>query len=47
MIQSINYNGKFILKIIDHNVIPLSVNFTEKNESVILEKSGYKIVNNE
>jgi hypothetical protein len=45
--QSINYNGKFILKIIDHNVIPLSVNFTEKNESVILEKSRYKIVNNE
>ena len=43
--EHINDTDKFSLKIIDHNVNSLAINFTEKNESIILEKNGYKVVN--
>jgi hypothetical protein len=43
----INYDGQFSLKILDHNINSLEISFTDKNESIVLEKSGYKIVNNE
>jgi hypothetical protein len=45
--EPINKDDKFTLKIIDHNVNSLAINFTDKNESIILEKNGYKIVNND
>ena len=38
-------NDKFTLKIIDHNVNTLEIKFTDKNESMLLEKNGYKIIN--
>jgi hypothetical protein len=41
--EPFNENDKIILKIIDHNVNMIEVVFTDKNESVILEKNGYKI----
>lgn len=44
---SINYDGQFSLKIIDHNVNSLEIVFTDKNESIVLEKNEYKILNNE
>jgi len=44
--EPINDDDKFTLKIIDHNVNSLEINFTNKNESIVLEKSGYKVVNN-
>jgi phosphoribosyl-dephospho-CoA transferase len=31
------------LKILDHNVNALDIKFTDKNESIILEKHGYKV----
>lgn len=41
--ENISDTDKFILKIIDHNVNRITVDFTDKNESLILEKNGYKI----
>ena len=41
--EPINENEKFILRIIDHDVNNITVDFNDKNESVILEKNGYKI----
>lgn len=35
------------LKIIDHNVDTLEITFTDKNESIILEQNGYKVINND
>lgn len=43
--EHINDTDKLSLKIIDHNVNSLAINFTDKNESIILEKNGYKVVN--
>ena len=40
----INDTDIFSLKIIDHNVNSLAINFTDKNESIVLEKNGYKIL---
>ena len=34
---------KFSLKIIDHDVNTITVDFTDKNESLTLEKNGYKL----
>jgi hypothetical protein len=45
--QPINHNDKFTLKIIDHDVNTVEINFTDKNESIILEKNGYKVVKND
>lgn len=35
---------KCSLKIIDHDVNKVEIEFTDKNESIILEKTGYKII---
>jgi hypothetical protein len=43
--ETINDNDIFQLKIIDHDVNTIQIDFTNKNESLILEKSGYKVVN--
>jgi hypothetical protein len=45
--ESINDDDKIILKIIDHNVNTVEIEFTDKNESILLEKSGYKVINSE
>lgn len=39
----IDNNDKCSLKIIDHDVNKLEIDFTDKNESIILKKSGYKL----
>jgi hypothetical protein len=44
--ESINDDDKITLKIIDHNVNTVEIEFTNKNESIVLEKSGYKVINN-
>jgi len=44
--EPINDDDKFTLKIIDHEVNTIEIEFTDKNESIVLEKSGYKVVNN-
>jgi len=43
----INDTDIFSLKIIDHNVNSLAIIFTDKNESIVLEKNGYKVINND
>jgi hypothetical protein len=43
--ETINDTDNFQLKIIDHDVNTIQIDFTNKNESLILEKSGYKVVN--
>jgi hypothetical protein len=45
--EPINDADKLSLKIIDHNVNTLEIDFTDKNDSIVLEKNGYKIVNND
>lgn len=40
-------NEKYTLKIIDHDVNTLNIEFTEKNESILLEKNGYKVITND
>jgi hypothetical protein len=46
--QLIDYtHDKLTLKILDHNVNALTIEFTDKLESIVLEKNGYKILNNE
>ena len=37
--------NKLGIKIIDHNVDTVEFEFTDKNESIILEKNGYKLLN--
>ena len=44
-IKEINYDDKINLKLIDHDVNTFEIEFTDKNESIILEKNGYKIIN--
>jgi hypothetical protein len=41
--EPINDDDKIKLKIIDHDVNALEIDFTDKNESIILEKNGYKV----
>jgi hypothetical protein len=43
--QQFDNDNKFIIKIIDHNVDTIEFEFTDKNESIILEKIGYKLLN--
>jgi hypothetical protein len=43
--QQFDNDNKFIIKIIDHDVDTIEFEFTDKNESIILEKSGYKLLN--
>ena len=40
----INEDDKFILKIIDHDVNTIDVEFSDKNDSILLEKNGYKVL---
>lgn len=37
--------SNFSVKIIDHDVNSIELNFTDKNESILLEKNGYKLLN--
>ena len=41
----LNDNDKYSLKILDHNVNNIEIDFTNKNECIVLEKTGYKIYN--
>ena len=41
--EEINNNDKFSLKIIDHDVNNITLDFTDKNESITLEKTSYKV----
>ena len=41
--ETISADEKFSLKIIDHDINTISVDFTDKNESILLEKNGYKL----
>lgn len=43
--QQFDNDNKFIIKIIDHTVDTIEFEFTDKNESIILEKTGYKLLN--
>jgi len=43
--EEIKDDDKFNLKIIDHDVNTVELDFTDKNESILLEKSGYKLLN--
>ena len=42
-VQDIDSDAQMTLKIIDHDVNKVELSFTEKNESIILEKNGYKL----
>jgi hypothetical protein len=42
--ETIDDNQKFSLKIIDQNVNNVEIEFTDKNECVLLEKNEYKIL---
>jgi len=43
--EEIKEDDKFSLKIIDHDVNTIKLDFTDKNENIILEKNGYKLSN--
>ena len=38
-------DDKYYLKIIDHNVDTVEFEFTDKNDRILLEKNGYKLLN--
>jgi len=44
-IKEIKYDEKIYLKIIDQDVNTFEMEFTDKNESFVLEKNGYKFIN--
>lgn len=41
--ETISQNDKVVLEIIDHNINSINIEFTNNNESIILEKNSYKI----
>ena len=43
--EEIKDHEKFSLKILDHDVNTVELDFTDKNESILLEKTGYKLSN--
>lgn len=43
--EEIKDDDKINLKILDHNVNTIELDFTGKNESILLEKTGYKLLN--
>ncbi len=45
-IEEINYDEKISLKIIDHDVNTFELDFTDKNEIIVLKKNGYQASNN-
>ena len=42
--EEIKDEDKFSLKIIDHDVNTIELDFTDKNESIIIEKNGYTLL---
>jgi hypothetical protein len=42
--HEIDKNERYILKIIDHDVNSMTIDFTDKNECILLEKNGYKLI---
>ena len=42
---NIKETDKCSLKLIDHDVNTINLDFTDKNESILLEKNGYKVSN--
>ena len=44
-ITEINYDEKINLKFIDHDVNTFEIEFTDKHETIVLEKNGYKFIN--
>jgi len=43
--EEIKDDDNFSVKIIDNDVNTVELNFTDKNESILLEKNGYKLLN--
>jgi hypothetical protein len=43
--EEIKDDDKFSLKVIDYEVNTHELDFTDKNESILLEKNGYKLLN--
>ena len=43
--EEIKDDDIFNIKIIDHEVNTVELDFTDKNESILLEKNGYKLLN--
>lgn len=43
VIENINSDTQMTLKIIDNNINELKIDFTDKNEYILLEKNGYKL----
>jgi hypothetical protein len=41
--DDIKDTDKITVRIIDHNINTINLDFTDKNESILLEKSGYKL----
>jgi hypothetical protein len=44
--ETINNSDKCLLQIIDHNVNNIELEFVNKDDSILLEKSDYKIIKN-
>jgi hypothetical protein len=42
--HEINKEEKYTLKIIDNDVNSIDIDFTDQNESILLEKNGYKLL---
>ena len=43
--EQVDSDNKWSLKIIDHNVDTIEMEFTDKNESILLVKTDYKLLN--
>lgn len=43
--EEIKDDDKINIKFIDHDVNTIEIDFTDKNESILLEKTGYKLLN--
>ena len=43
VIENINSDTQMSLKIIDNNINELKIDFTDRNEYILLEKNGYKL----
>lgn len=43
--DELNDDNNYTLKFIDHDVNKIEIEFTDKNESILLEKNGYKLKN--
>lgn len=43
-VDNIGSDTQMTLKMIDHDVNKVEIDFTDKNESILLEKNGYKLI---